>query len=177
MCRLARYSGAGLAALILADCVAPLAGTSWLSTLMMPAPVGSPVIERGGKGDRLVAFRPTGDQKAVISAVEVVGLSDAAVVYRDRSGRVLFQTDPLSNATVIAKDVQLPKVTIRETSRSTVEPVRLEPARTPPAEQKLPIGCDPAFSPLHASARSNITGRCLAGNTAAEPAVRLAALQ
>jgi hypothetical protein len=112
----------------------------------------------------------------VIAAVELVGLRDTAVVYRDRDDKVLFQTDPLSNTTVVAKDVVLPEVTVRESHRVFVTTVPIVVPRQsargslPPVETssrpasrgpKLLIGCDPAFSPLANSASLNFAGRCL----------------
>ncbi|HUI95940.1 MAG TPA: hypothetical protein VLX44_09330, partial [Xanthobacteraceae bacterium] len=56
-------------------------------------------VNRAAKGDRLVPPRLLGADRTV-ATVEVVGIHDAAIVYRDRGGRVLFETDPLSNVTV-----------------------------------------------------------------------------
>lgn len=36
------------------------------------------------------------------------------------------------------------------------------PRETPSAPPKIMIGCDPTFSPLSASARANVSGRCIA---------------
>lgn len=64
------------------------------------------------------------------------------------------------------------QVTIRDTRRTTIETVPAAASRTQsapsrpgaktPEEKKILEGCDPAFSPLTASARSNFSGRCLA---------------
>src|SRR5262245_40925618 len=68
-------------------------------------------VVRTMKGDRTAAPRATVGGGRV-TTVEVVGVQDAAIVYRDRDGRVLFQTDPLSNVTVISKGFVLPQVTV-----------------------------------------------------------------
>jgi hypothetical protein len=106
--------------------------------------------------------------------VEVIGLRDAAVIYRDRDGRILFRSDPLSNATLIAKDVVLPEVTIRDSSRSPVQPMPVQTREKAPQPQptKIPDGCDPSFSPL--AVKANVTGRCVASLDAP---MRVAALQ
>jgi hypothetical protein len=169
MCKLA-YSAIGGFAIVLAMAfvVPPVEGGLLAFTqAVMQSDSGAPVaVNRSGKGDRLAAAR-TGNN-AVITSVEVVGIRDAAIVYRDRDGRVLYQTDPLSNATVVAKDVLLPDVTIRSSNQSPVRPVPIENSPVPPVPQakeapKIPVGCDPAFSPLAAAAgKYNFSSRCLA---------------
>jgi len=114
-------------------------------------------INRVTKSDRLAAPRATTGDRTV-STVEVIGVHDAAIVYRDRDGRVLFQTEPLSNVTVISKGVVLPQVTVRETPHSpapVVVPRKLE------ATPAIPVGCDPVASPIAEPALARVTGRCL----------------
>src|SRR5688572_21536901 len=64
------------------------------------APVQLYDVNRGGKGDRITAARSSIQHKD-IATVEVNGVRDTAIVYRDEQGRVLFRVDPTSNATVI----------------------------------------------------------------------------
>jgi hypothetical protein len=166
MCKLAYYAIGGLAVVLAMDVVA---------TPVTQSADTQVSVNRAGKGDRLVAAR-TGNN-AVITSVEVVGIRDAAVVYRDRDGRVLYQSDPLTNATVVGKDVMLPDVTIRSDGQSNVRPVLVEnppqPKDSPQAKDvpqgkdtkspKIPVGCDAAFSPLAVAGKSNFAARCLAG--------------
>jgi hypothetical protein len=162
------------------------AGLNFLraGAVSLAAPAEAAGVNREGKGDRLAtASSPRDGADTVIATVEVVGLRDAAVVYRARDGRVLFRTDPLANATVVAKDVALPEITIRETRRTnvgTAPAVKEAPPSAPaqaasreqkPREPKILEGCDAAFSPL-ASARANFSTRCLAFNA---PATKIAA--
>ena len=116
-------------------------------------------VNRTVKGDRIAAPRTNigGDRKVV--TVEVVGVQDAAIVYRDRDGRVLFQTDPLSNVTVISKGLVLPQLTVRETPQSPPAPV-LVPHNID-AAPAIPVGCDPVASPIAEPALARVTGRCL----------------
>jgi len=159
---LAPYIAGGLAAALMAEYMAVPSGgpAEWLSA-------SSPeltVVYRSYKVDRVTPARAATGRRPAIAAVEVVGLSNAAVVYRDRDGRVLFRTDPVTNATVVAKDVTLPEVTIRDSGNSAVKPLRIEvPA---PAKAKLPPGCDSAFSPLTMPSLSHAPSRCLARNEA-----------
>jgi hypothetical protein len=114
-------------------------------------------VNRVTKSDRLATPRATVADRTV-STVEVIGVHDAAIVYRDRDGRVLFQTEPLSNVTVISKGVVLPQVTVRETPTTpapVVVPRKLE------ATPAIPVGCDPVASPIAEPALARVTGRCL----------------
>jgi hypothetical protein len=51
----------------------------------------------------------------------------------------------------------------RDSSQSNVAPTPIEQTR--PQPPRIPVGCDPAFSPLSGSSRANFTARCLAGNS------------
>jgi hypothetical protein len=110
------------------------------------------------KGDRMASPRATVGGGRV-ATVEVVGVQDAAIVYRDRDGRVLFQTDPLSNVTVISKGFVLPQLTVRETPQSTPTPIVVP--HNLDAAPAIPVGCDPVASPIAEPALARVTGRCL----------------
>jgi len=116
---------------------------------------------QSAKADRLLASRAVDTQSPTITTVEVIGLRDAAIVYRDRDGKVLFRTDPLANVTVVTKNLKLPEVTIKETQGTSVQKI---PAVTPTTlqERKHAVGCDPAFSPVASPSLSHLTGRCMA---------------
>jgi hypothetical protein len=121
-------------------------------------------VNRAVKADRIASPRTNlGSDRAVatveVATVEVVGVHDATIVYRDRGGRVLFQTDPLSNVTVISKGFVLPQLTVRETPHSTPAPI--EVPRNLDAAPAIPIGCDPLASPIAEPSLSHLTGRCL----------------
>lgn len=51
----------------------------------------------------------------------------------------------------------------RDSSQSNIAPAPTEQTRPQPA--RIPVGCDPAFSPLTGSSRANFTARCLADNS------------
>jgi hypothetical protein len=171
---LAPYIVGGLAAVLVVDHLAiPSIGSAMTDWLGGPG-VAVNVVERDHKADRLMPARATAGQRPAITAVEVVGLRDTAIVYRDREGRVLFRTDPLSNATLVAKDVVLPEITIRDSGRSAVNPVPIEVPVRAPEHPKLPPGCDSAFSPLTLPSLSRMPSRCIAEN---EHPARLAALR
>jgi hypothetical protein len=124
-------------------------------------------VNRAAKGDRFALPRlprlPRSNESTV-TTVEVVGIRDAAVIYRDRDGRILFQTDPVSNAIIMSKGSELPQLTVRETARST--PVQLDVPGGLQVRPPIPIGCDPVVSPVAqprlAQYFAHVTGRCLA---------------
>jgi hypothetical protein len=86
-----------------------------------------PLVDRRGKTDALPgAVDPPARTPREIRSVEVVGVRGAAVVYRDGDGNLLFRTDPLANVTVVARDVKLPEITIRDSAEAPVERVEVE---------------------------------------------------
>lgn len=177
MLKLAPYLIGGLVTLAVMHQMPPPAATAHHdNSATTGAERAATQVNRSQKGDRLAMTRRAPAGAPRIAAVELVGVRDTAIVYRDRDGKVLFQTDPLSNTTLVAEDVVLPEVTVRESHRVFVTTVPIvapgQTARgsTPPVEApsrplahgpKLPIGCDPAFSPLASSASLNFAGRCL----------------
>jgi hypothetical protein len=138
------------------------------------------------KGDR-VAAQTTNKAETKVATVEIVGIDSAAVVFRDHSGRVLYQTDPVANTTVLARGVTVPTVTIRsslEASR-TPAPAAAPAASENPAPAKnekptksakpVPEGCELAVSPLSESASAGAPFRCFAQMHRSE--TKLAALR
>jgi len=145
------------------------------TSLLAPSLDGSPVVtgavkplvantlDRSLKGDRLTSSPPAKDEakNSHIAVVEVIGIRDAAVVYRDRSGRELFRTDPVANVTIVTKGSVLPQVTIKESARAEVKEVPVETPR-PPASSEPTDGCEGVVSSFTAPSLSHIAGRCLA---------------
>ena len=173
MYRLADVAGGFLATVGIASLA--VSGTSSLDILSAhvtaPPAVGS-AVDRTHKGDRLGEARPAQERDvAKVVVVEVVGVRDTAIVYRDRDGRVLFRTDPVANVTVIAKDVRLPQVTVREHSNAAPQNTPVKTIEERETKERM-IGCDPIASPLAGSV-SNRTGRCI---VSIPTNVRLAAL-
>jgi len=86
------------------------------------------------------------------STVQVVNTVD-----RTLKGDRLIPLRPAAGAASSSRVVEMPEVTTRA---KAVKPVPAEPA-VKSIRGKVPIGCDPAFSPLAASASLNFAGRCL----------------
>ena len=118
-------------------------------------------LDRSRKGDRL-AINTEAQEQAQVTTVEVIGVRNTAIVYRDRDGRVLFRTDPVANVTIVSKNVALPEVTVREHSEAVPTKMPVKTLQEGDKSRKLD-GCDPVASPLAGSAVSQVVGRCIAG--------------
>jgi hypothetical protein len=117
-------------------------------------------VNRALKGDRLPPA-PKREAQRSISSVEVVGLGNVAVVYRDRDGNILFRTDPLTNVTIVTAGVTLPKVTIRDSDHAPPKRLPLERVADPQAGSSMPVGCEPAISTMSDRALARIPARCV----------------
>lgn len=114
------------------------------------------------KADRLSANAPSFPNEPRVSVVEVVGVRDAAIVYRDRDGRMLFSTDPVANVTVVTKNLVLPEVTVKETAQSQIERIPAEKVRGPKESQPAPKeGCESGLSPDLSPNAPLGKGRCI----------------
>ena len=98
--------------------------------------------------------------RSEIKTVELIGVRDASIVYRDRSGNVLFQTDPLANVTIVTKNIDLPEVTIRETETTKVERVPVE-SKAPKAPTAPLPGCESAFARPSPESLTRTPSRCM----------------
>jgi hypothetical protein len=139
--------------------IGSLAGTD---NSPVPAEPTVAAIDRTNKTDAL-PMQPAGSRTSQhrVAVIEVVGVRDASIVYRDREGQVLFRTDPLSNVTVVVKDTVLPEVTVRETMRTKVEKVPLETPGLPTKPPDAPAGCESAFGPTGSRSPGVTIDRCL----------------
>ena len=151
-----------------------MAGTAVLLASLAPAAVGEPSVKGGSapavtqslKGDR-VATPVVPKSRASVSSVELVGVSNATVILRDRDGTILFRSDPLTNTTLVAKDADLPVVTLKEQGTSPVvqQPIPSregsEAPQPPQGKTTLP-GCEAPLSPLaNRGVASRTPGLCL----------------
>lgn len=153
-----------------------MAGTAVLLASLAPSAVGLPstgldpsvAITDSLKGDRIAA-PVAATTRASVSSVELVGVSNATVILRDRSGAILFRSDPLTNTTLVTKDADLPVVTLKEQGTSPVvqQPIPSREGREtqqPPQSKTTLPGCEAPLSPLaHRSLTSRIPGLCLVG--------------
>jgi hypothetical protein len=121
---------------------------------------GAIVKRDSARMDRLAA--PHAAQPQAITTIELIGLGNAGVIYRDQNGRVLFRNDPGTQTTTVAKGVVVPDLTIRRNPPATPRPAPAarDAARDKPL--KLPEACESAFSPVAAPSLADIMGRCFA---------------
>jgi hypothetical protein len=132
------------------------------SALTSPLTRTADQLDRSHKGDRLVAPKASvAQERSVVTTVEVVGVRDTAIIYRNRDGSILFRTDPVANVTIVAKDAMLPEVTVREHSEAVPQKVPVKTLREGDKDKRLE-GCDPLVSPL-AGSLSQVPSRCIAG--------------
>lgn len=125
------------------------------------APTQNAQINRNHKTDAMPKVANTETPRRITS-VEVVGVEDAAIVYRDRDGNILFKTDPVSNVTVVTKGVVLPEVTIRELADSTVQVVPVDSIR-PTLSPTVPSdGCESSVT-AHTAGETlaRVPSRCI----------------
>ena len=124
------------------------------------AAIAATTVDRSRKGDRGTAVEHAG-KAPVIAAVEVDGLTDPTIVYRDGIGRELFRADPSRKLTVVVKGIALPAITIRGGDH-----LLRKPAATPASPNGPAVSCDAAFRSPGDPAEANVPGRCFAGEAA-----------
>jgi hypothetical protein len=151
------------------------AGVVFLASSLLPGSFGSspsgtlPVVapvEVSSKGDRLAPPAPV-RERSTVTSVELIGVNQAVVILRDQNGRILFQSNPLTNTTVVARDAELPVITLKQEEKSPV--VQQEPSPQREGEQApaatgrkvKPVGCEGAVSPL-AKGHGGTPSLCLA---------------
>src|SRR3979490_582075 len=81
-------------------------GLSAAELAMLATPVN-----RAAKADRLAPARAQRSEETAATLEN----RDAATIYRDREGRVVFQADQLRTVTVISKGSRLHQLTVRAT--------------------------------------------------------------
>jgi hypothetical protein len=125
-------------------------------------------VQASAKADRLQAPVAAQD-RLTVSVVEVVGVSRATVILRDRNGQVLYSADPDGGTTTFAKDTDLPVITLREEDRGST--VQQHPAArregneapsTTPQKRRNPVGCLGDVSPLARASADRSPSLCLA---------------
>ncbi|WP_445501906.1 hypothetical protein [Microvirga sp. G4-2] len=141
--------------------IAPLAQSQeFLKTALLNDPAAA-------KGDRMVPARPAKNAVS-ISIIEIVGLTHATVILRGSNGEVLYRSDPRSGITTMAKNTDLPVLTMKEDLQSPAvqHPPAThgegsdEGARKP--KRQTPVGCMGDVSPLASASANRMPSLCLA---------------
>lgn len=137
------------------------------ASALFPTPAQAEPGRSASKSDRIEPARPSAGV-ATPAVVEVVGLGAATVILRDRTGNVLYRADAAANTTTVAKDADLPVITVKERVDS---PVARQPAPSLGAGEgpRLKTGCEGLVSSLVAHDVRRIPSRCTAEAPAASP--------
>jgi hypothetical protein len=116
-------------------------------------PLLSTAVERMHKADRMGgAFHVRGAGVPAFS-IETANSLESTVTLRDSNGSILYQVSPIDRTTTVAKRAaQRP---ILSESREPVSPSQ------PATVEKMPDGCESAFSPYVAPRMANLIGRCV----------------
>jgi hypothetical protein len=115
-------------------------------------------VARDRKGDRVPVPKSAHDGLAV-ATVEVLGADNVTLMFRSRFGQVLLHSDPVSNATYVAKDFAWPAFVVRPRIPSPIEERFPE---TGPGPDRRPQGCEPVSSEVADPHGPRIIGRCIA---------------
>jgi hypothetical protein len=125
-------------------------------------------VATAAKADRAAAPLP-GSARTSVAVVELVGVAQATVILRDRDGELLYRSDPDAGTTTLAKNTDLPVVTLKAETQSPVvqHPVtRREGSEMPAQDQKKkrrnPVGCVGDLSSLVHSSAERSPSLCLA---------------
>ncbi len=154
-------AGAIAAGALLTTALVSAGFTSVANETAASAPSQRMQINRDNKADAKPKVAHTNTPRR-ITTVEVVGVEDAAIVYRDRDGNILFKTDPVSNVTVVTKDVVLPEVTIRNIADSAVQVMPLEGVRPVLSPTAPEDGCESTVTAHTAGeALARVPSRCI----------------
>ena len=119
------------------------------------------------KGDRLIPARAA-ESAVSISIIEIVGLTHATIILRGSNGEVLYRSDPRTGITTMAKNIDLPTLTMKEDLQSpavqyppaTHREGSDEGARKP--KRQAPVGCMGDVSPLASASANRMPSLCLA---------------
>ncbi|MDF2812972.1 MAG: hypothetical protein K0S56_4003 [Microvirga sp.] len=124
----------------------------------------SQTVDAHGKTDR-VAAPVTAKSRQTVSVVELVGVSRVQVVLKDENGMVLFRSDPQTNTTYVARDADLPVITVKQETGSEAkpQPVSRESSdeSVAPKRRAHPYGCVGAVSPLARAGKEAAPSLCV----------------
>jgi len=133
---------------------------------VLAALAGAGVVGHSAAQAETFALRWTAVE-AVQKAAKADRLSTPA---RANESSVVFYNDPKAALTVATK---IEMAAVNESTRKIRE-VPNENARQDQKKLKLPVGCEPSFSPVTTPSMANVTGRCLAAQEGATKVAGLA---
>ncbi len=160
---------AGLVGSLIAAYTLGFLQSAWSAAPVLPSVTASQALQsdvmgvnRARKGARLTASQPTQvpANTDVAGAVASIEFAAGSVLYRDRSGLVLFRTDSVANTLVVLKTVAAPRTLAGPAAGVSVRTISFEKPQTAPASAPM-LGCDRLASVLADPTTRHLTGRCL----------------
>ena len=116
-------------------------------------PPPSTAVERMHKADRLGGASNVRGASVPAFSIETANSLGSAVTLRDSNGSILYQVSPMDRTTTVAK-----RAAQKPVPSESREPVSPSQAAT---LEKMPDGCESAFSPYVVPRMANVSGRCV----------------
>jgi hypothetical protein len=116
-------------------------------------PILSTAVERMHKADRMGGASNVRGASVPAFSIETASSLESTVTLRDSNGSILYQVSPMDRTTTVAK--RAAQKPIRSESREPLSPSQAATL------EKMPDGCESAFSPYVAPRMANVIGRCV----------------
>ena len=117
------------------------------------SPLLSAAVERTHKADRMGGAPNVRGASVPAFSIETASSLESTVTLRDSNGSILYQVSPMDRTTTVAK-----RAAQKPVPSESREPVSPSQAAT---LEKMPDGCESAFSPYVAPRMVNVIGRCV----------------
>jgi hypothetical protein len=117
------------------------------------SPLPSTIVERMHKADRMAGASNARGAGVPAFSIETANSLESTVTLRDSNGSILYQVSPMDRTTTVAK---------RAAQKPILSdlPEHLSPSQSARVE-KMPDGCESAFSPYVAPRMASVIGRCV----------------
>jgi hypothetical protein len=116
-------------------------------------PLPSIAVERIHKTDRMGGASNVRGAVVPAFSIETANSLESTVTLRDSNGNILYQVSPIDRATTVAK-----RAAQKPILSESPEPLSLSQSA---GVEKMPDGCESAFSPYVAPRMANVSGRCV----------------
>jgi hypothetical protein len=116
-------------------------------------PLPSTAVERMHKADRMGGASNVRGAGVPVFSIETANSLESTVTLRDSNGSILYQVSPMDRTTTVAK-----RAAQKPVPSESREPVSPSQAAT---LEKMPDGCESAFSPYVVPRMANVSGRCV----------------
>jgi hypothetical protein len=116
-------------------------------------PLPSTAVEWMHKTDRMGGASNVRGAVVPAFSIETANSLESTVTLRDSNGSILYQVSPMDRTTTVAK--RAAQKPIRSESREPLSPSQAATL------EKMPDGCESAFSPYVAPRMANVIGRCV----------------